>query len=460
MSERRPNIIYFVCHDIGRHLGAYGKPVHSPCLDQFAAEGIRFNTAFCSSPACSPSRACAMTGKYAHNNGELGISHMGWSLAQDQQTIVDYLNNSGYDTIHCGMNHERHAQMNRYAQDFEYDWGDWDASAAVDRAVEFLEQRQEGKPFYLNIGTGEVHGSRYTNDRTVDEVYGGRVPEEDVYIPPYLKNSSANRYRLGGLQAALRYMDQQFERLLEALRASPHSDTTIVIFTTDHGIHGGYDDQLEPSDGQLFPFMDKGSLYDRGTEISLLMQLPQGQCSGMEVDHLIQNVDFMPTLLEAAHISIPAGINGRSFWPVLSGSNYTPHDCIMTERNFHGERIDHGESEHLDAYDPTRAVRTRQYHYIRHFKPVVRPEFMFPFMVSSDKEREEEYLFDVQNDPMECVNLVKRPEYRAVLKKMRNDLREWMEDTDDFLLGTEVPEPPEETGWGTWPIPIEQRVMK
>ena len=103
----RPNILYFVVHDIGRHMGCYGAPVATPNLDAFAASGVPFTNAFGNSAACSPSRICAMTGLYAHTSGGVGLAHMGWPLADDVLTIVDHLGAAGYETIHSGMQHER-----------------------------------------------------------------------------------------------------------------------------------------------------------------------------------------------------------------------------------------------------------------------------------------------------------------------------------------------------------------
>ncbi|MCD8483831.1 MAG: sulfatase-like hydrolase/transferase [Verrucomicrobia bacterium] len=102
------NILYFVCHDLGRALGSYGAHIPTPHLDAFAAEGIRFSDAHCASPACSPSRACVMSGKYAHTTGALGLSHMGWPLHRDFPTTVDDFNAAGYTTMLSGINHERH----------------------------------------------------------------------------------------------------------------------------------------------------------------------------------------------------------------------------------------------------------------------------------------------------------------------------------------------------------------
>ena len=78
--SRPPNIIHFICHDLGKELGCYGKPIASPNLDRFANEGVTFTNAFCNSPACSPARGCIMTGRYAHCSGGVGLAHMGWPL--------------------------------------------------------------------------------------------------------------------------------------------------------------------------------------------------------------------------------------------------------------------------------------------------------------------------------------------------------------------------------------------
>ena len=105
MRYNRPNILYVVCHDLGRTLGCYGKPVISPNLDRFASQGALFASAFCSSPACSPSRGCAMTGQYAHTNGLMGLVNQGWSLPESTRTIIDHLNDAGYTTAHVGLQH-------------------------------------------------------------------------------------------------------------------------------------------------------------------------------------------------------------------------------------------------------------------------------------------------------------------------------------------------------------------
>src|SRR5437868_2796762 len=102
------NILFFTCHDLGRHLGCYGHPtVHTPALDSLARSGVRFDNAFCTAPQCSPSRASLHTGRYPHSTGVLGLAHppFGWRLAPPEKHLVQMLADSGYATVLVGMQH-------------------------------------------------------------------------------------------------------------------------------------------------------------------------------------------------------------------------------------------------------------------------------------------------------------------------------------------------------------------
>ncbi len=440
----RPNIIYFVVHDLGKHLGCYGAPIESPNLDAFAAESVRFESAFCNSAACTPSRCCAMTGLYAHTSGGVGLAHIGWPLPDEVPTIVDYLNDAGYETIHTGMQHERHPGEMRYQVDTMVHWSSFNAERGVDDALAYLESRDRsrrsapGQPFYLNVGSQQPHASTWGK---TDALYGGPVPPEDVFIPQHMPDTPEARAEFGRFQAAIRYMDAQFGRLMEGLERLGHARDTIVVFTTDHGISAP---------------RSKGTLYDRGTEITLLVRMPDGRGAGTEVCHLIQNIDYVPTLLEAAGAPLPGRLQGRSFWPLLAGGDYVPHEFIFTERNFHGEgRIFGSPGDFVDRYDPLRAVRTPEFHYIKRFDPRVKCRPWLPFDVPHLKvqpgeptshglpaprePRPEAELYQVTRDPLEFIDLCNRPEFRHVRQDLDARLMAWMQETDDFVLRSEVP---------------------
>ena len=104
MPARRSSIVHIICHDLGRHLRCYGRPdVESPNLDRLAAEGVRFANCFSASTPCSPARGSLMTGRYAHSNGQIGLTHRGFPLPHEEQTLVDHLNSAGYLTAHIGL---------------------------------------------------------------------------------------------------------------------------------------------------------------------------------------------------------------------------------------------------------------------------------------------------------------------------------------------------------------------
>ncbi len=439
MSEK-PNIIYFVCHDLGRHLGCYGLPLASPRLDAFGKQGIIFERAYCSSPACSPSRQCAMTGQYAHVSNGMGLAHMGWPLSDDTLSIVEYLKDAGYETAHVGLEHEWHPHSGRYDVEAAYHWDDWICENAISDAITYLENKQGDQPFYLNIGTQEVHACRFTRDDIVDECYNGRTPAEDTVLPLYTKDDADARRYMGGFQSAISYMDEQWGRFLDYIDSSRFADNTLIIFTTDHGI--------APPNVKR----SKGTLYEAGVGITLMMQLPKGMKQGYRVNDLIPNIDFVPTLLEAAGATIPDRVNGKSFWPLLSGEEYKSNDAVFTERNFHGEKIKPEDPDHVSLLDPVRAVRTDRFHYIRWYDPALKPEAIPDHCRDDDEKRHEERLYDVIQDGVECVDISERPEYRHVLEEMRQRLDQWMHETNDWILSGEQPEQPYAEGWGgNWP---------
>jgi arylsulfatase A-like enzyme len=385
-----------------------------------------------------------MTGKYAHVSGAVGLAHMGWPLAQEEKTVIDYFNEDGYETVHSGYIHERHPRMNRYQIDLCEHWDDFDSAVAVDKAIGYLEGRDPGdRPFYLNIGTMEVHASLW--EKKLD-VYGGPIPEEEVYVPNYVPDTPRFRRRFARFHASIGYLDTHFRRLVDAIDRLGYGSDTVVIFTTDHGIAN---------------MRSKGTLYDRGVEITLLVRLPEGKGAGTVREELIPNIDFAATVLDIAGMETPADMNGRSFWPRLTDGEYEPHGMIFTERNFHGERPYRGADHYIDRYDPIRSVRTRDFHYIRWFRPEIKKRPWLWFEVPEERddegripeprlERREEELYHVVHDPGEFRNVATQPEYRDVKEDLRGALTRWMEETDDHVLEGRVPERPQEPGWGPW----------
>jgi arylsulfatase A-like enzyme len=409
------NFLYIVCHDLGRAMGCYGAAVPTPHLDRFATESIRFTNAHCASPACSPSRACAMSGLHAHHSGAIGLSHMGWPLPLSLPTTVDDFNAAGYQTILSGINHERHPRTDRYEVDLTQRWEDWNSDRAVDNALEALKTRDSSRPFYLNTATQEPHACTWS-------AVGKRIPalpdDHPVWSPPGMPDYPKKTDDFRRFAASIAFMDHHIGRLIDGLDDLGLRDTTLVVFTTDHGMSGP---------------RAKGTLYGLGTEIAFLMRLPDGAHAGETRDTLLSNLDFRPTWSEALDLPKPEKIDGQSFWPVIQNSGHPHRDHLYLERNYHGEKLRPDDKDWTDLYDPIRAIRTPDHLYIRHYIPDAWP----------DRFRASEELFDLASDPGEEHPLTDPDAIQPF-----RDLQE----SDARALGDFVPAPPpprpEKPGWG------------
>ena len=412
------NVLHIICHDLGRHLRCYGRAdVPSPNLDRLAGEGVRFANCFTVSPPCSPARGALMTGRYAHSNGQIGLAHRGFELPETARTITDHLNAAGCLTASIGLQHERKDPTeNRYQYD---DHESTHCEVVAEKVVAFLEQqaKQGGPPFYLNAGFSEVHLPFGRAEYTPGD-------PARVSVPGWLPDNEGVREELARFNGAIQFMDQAVGAILAGLERTGLSETTLAMFTTDHGM--------------AFP-RAKGMLYDPGIGVALIMRMPPGGGpQGVVVDDIISSVDVAPTLLEAVGASVPEMIQGRSFLGLLTGGAYEPRLSLFAEKNYH------------DSYDPIRCVRTGRLKYLRNFerrrkivlasdqKRSSAAREMWPW---AQQARDPEELYDLESDPYEMVNLSGEEDMKAVLEDLRGQLDRWMEETGDPLLGGPVAAP-------------------
>jgi arylsulfatase A-like enzyme len=415
----RPNILFFTCHDLGRHLGCYGHAtVRSPALDALAGAGVRCAQAFCTAPQCSPSRASLHTGYYPHAAGVLGLAHapFGWQLTPTTLHLAHRLNAAGYATALIGMQHLI-ARGQAAELGYRQVWPVAPALEEAARAAACLRELAGAQPFYLEVGFEEPH-------RPYD--FGGAVPDDEngVEVPPYLPAVPAAREDLAAFQGAVRVMDTAVGRILAELDALGLAQTTWVIFTADHGI--------------AMP-RAKGTLYDPGIEIALLLRWPgRGLAGGTVVTPLLSNVDVVPTLLEGLDLPLPDTLHGRSFWPLLRGAAYAPRTEIFAEKTFH------------TYYEPMRAIRTATHKRIVNFEvstavdvPAdVRSSPVYPLLLEDfDRAREPVELYDLTTDPGERTNLAGHADLAEIEVDLRQRLLAWMRDTADLLLEGPVASP-------------------
>ncbi|MGZ0654796.1 sulfatase-like hydrolase/transferase [Coraliomargarita sp. W4R72] len=447
-SGKRPNIIYFVAHDLGKHISTYGVPVPTPTLDGLAASGVTLDRAFCTSPPCSPSRGCALTGHPPHRNGLMGLVNHGWALDAQPPNIVDVLNSNGYETASAGFTHERHggARNMKYQKVFGNRMEDTFIENAIDDSIGYLKSRKSGdKPFYLNIGTMETHGSQWNPKSQFAKQAGRGVAKfgvdtkEATYIPPEMPETEYSYEMMRHFAPCIRYMDAQLARLIEYIETMDEADNTLFVFTTDHGILSS---------------RGKGTIYEHGMEIATIFHQPGRLDGGMRFPHLVANADFFPTLLDYVGIQAPPNF-ATSHWNGLSGEGaYTPQEQIFIERNYH------------ENYDPIRSVRTPRYQYIRNFHPFAK-KFPTPaeILASNDprihdlwpsestlagpdhssqslakyQDRDREELYDLENDPGQLRNLAGEPVLADVKDNLSSLCDDYMQRTNDPLLRGPIP---------------------
>jgi N-sulfoglucosamine sulfohydrolase len=407
------NVLFITCHDLGRHLGCYGhQTVSSPNLDALADTGVKFDQTFATAPQCSPSRAALHTGRYPHATGVLGLAHapFDWPLPSHQHHIAQTLKENNYATALVGM---QHLIGRDRADELGYEQVHPVAPALemADAAVQLLRKLSASdRPFYLEVGFEEPH-------RPYD--FGGAQPDDSlgVEIPGYLPNCPEARRDFGAFQGAVRAMDAGVGRLLDGLRELGLEENTWVIFTTDHGA--------------AMP-RAKGTLYDPGIEVALLMRWPDGGLTGGRAyNQMLSNIDVVPTMLDALGLEQRKNLHGESFWPLLIDAPYLPRTEIFAEKTFH------------TYYEPMRAVRTATYKYIVNFEvstavdvPAdVRQSPIYPRLIPEfSRDRPHIELYDLTTDRWEQTNLAGHPDVAEEEATLRHRLLQWMRETQDPLL--------------------------
>lgn len=415
MSARRPNIVLFITHDTGRHLGCYGADVETPHLNRLAEQAVLFLQAYCTAPQCSPSRGSLITGRYPHRHGLIGLAHRGFRLRPGLPLLPQLLAQAGYSTHLFGIQHEtdrqRSSELGYQTVHLVRDnTCDHLASAVVD----FLCSNPP-QPFFLSIGSFETH-------RPYPQA---SPPPAGLRLPPYLPDAPEVRQDIADLQESVRRVDQAVGQVVTALQKAHLWENTLFLYITDHGI--------------AFPGA-KATLFDPGIEIALLLH-GAGFAGGKRIEAMVSNIDVLPTLCELADVPPPGDLDGKSLVPLVQGKVKQLHPHLYVEQTYHA------------AYDPVRGVRTEQFKYIRSF---ARRPFWLPPNVDNGytkdwyrqhrpevfrEPRPAELLYDLRSDPLERENLATHPEYALVLARLRAMLERWMRDTEDPLLRGHVAPP-------------------
>ncbi|MEO0515439.1 MAG: sulfatase [Planctomycetota bacterium] len=438
------NILYLHSHDTGRYIRPYGHAVSTPHLQRFAERGVTFRHAFCANPTCSPSRACLLTGQYAHINGMMGLAHRGGRLNDPSRTLPALLRDHGYDTVLAGFQHiadlSTGDSMQRYGYSHEPHLDRAPAldhetrdEATVDAAVKFLgSRRHDQTPFFLDAGFFATHRTspppsaepKVGADAWHNGVHSPIGDPRYVLPPACLPDTPTTRKDFADFAEAATRLDRYYGQVLDELERAGLAHDTLVLITTDHGL--------------AFPRM-KCNLTAHGIGVAMMMAgpgAPNGQAftGGRVIEGLVSHVDWFPTVCGVLNIQPPDGVQGQSMLPLLEASqdDAPGREAVFAEVNYHA------------AYEPMRSVRTHDFSYIRRLQDV--DHAVYPNIDDSVTKRQaeesgflnqkpaQEMLFDLRHDPAELCNCIDQPAYGDIADSMRARLDRWMKETHDPAL--------------------------
>ncbi|MFO8082114.1 MAG: sulfatase-like hydrolase/transferase [Armatimonadota bacterium] len=460
MSAR--NVVLFMTDGHPKDiLGCYDNDLLStPAIDGLASDGVRFERAFAAHSVCMPTRASVYTGRYPHIHG---VWANGCRLAESEVTMPQVLSEAGWTTGAAGKVHfepqqacdtliprvegeyygfdEVHLSENRLGEEY-LAWVDQQHPELSDiarsrrdvpeeihelqwitsQAIDFIQRQAEAHtPFFCHCSFHEL-----SPPCTPPEGWGGHYDPADVPIPElhaddldrkpdfyrecyegYLANGRQPdeptlRRSVASCYDQMRFIDHQFDRMMRTLDDLGIADDTIVLFMADHGL--SLNDHFQWRHG---PF-----LFDEVTNIPMIWRLPGG-ASGEVTHEMIEQVDVMPTILDALGVDVPAGVQGRSMLPLLCGDqDASGRDSVLMQERQAPDLAARGlEPERITQW----AVRTHEWKLVH-----------YPGEDFGE-------LYDLREDPGEFRNVWGEPGYAAPRAQMERLLLDRIAQSRDPL---------------------------
>ncbi|WP_303317267.1 sulfatase-like hydrolase/transferase [Flavivirga abyssicola] len=358
-KRSKPNILLLLADDMGYgELGTYGQEtIKTPFLDEFASRGMRFTDFYAGTSVCSPSRAVLMTGLHTGHlsiRGNKGLINGKWDrvpLKKSEITIAEVLRKAGYQTAMIGKWHlgvpedystwakgrgfdyavqeqwgedakgneidERIHWVNNTEDSIFYNYNDYKCldEFRTNFALEYLDKKDDDKPFFLYMSYRIPHAHEYFLSKT--DLYSDKIEEW-----PEIERRHAARVTM---------LDAQIRRLIDSLEERGELENTLVIYTSDNGPtnenHHNY--KFFNSSGGLKGH--KRDVYEGGVRVPMLAywegKIKPGTVSG----HQSTFYDIMPTLAQVAGTQTPKNIDGISLLPEFLGKPQKKHDFLYWE---------------------------------------------------------------------------------------------------------------------------------
>ncbi len=327
-ANNQPNIILILADDLGySDLSMNGSDLYeTPNIDKLASQSVIFSQAYASHPTCLPSRLAIQTGKYPSRLQVVNHSHK--PNLQEDITLAERLNASGYTTCHIGKWHIGDSNNEPTQQGYDtciatngagmpasyfypykkpkksiFDVPDLEDSKSDDfltdklgdKAVGFIQQNRNN-PFFINLCFYAVHTPIQAKEEKIKK-YQQKIHDGLLHTNP----------EYAGL---VEHLDDNVGKIMNAIQEAGIADNTIVLFFSDNG------GLLDVTSN--FPFRDgKGSLYEGGTREPLFIKWP-GTTEGGRICHEpVIGHDLYPTILKMAGINKKVDVDGIDITPLL-----------------------------------------------------------------------------------------------------------------------------------------------
>lgn len=497
MKDKRPNILFAFADDYGRYASCYRglenagslcSFVETPNIDRISREGVTFCNAHVPAPSCTPCRSSLLSGRYFWQT-RLGAILAGAVFDKDIPTWPLELEKSGY---HVGFTYkvwgpgvaidDSYAGRKNCYTPAGHDFNQFSFRASDNREAgmdgeeakkplydevrgnfrSFLEAREKSDPdapFAYWWGPTNTH--RKWQKGSGKKLWGIDPDKLEGHMPAFFPDVHDVREDVADYLGECQAYDSGLGVLLEELEAMGELDNTLVVVSGDHGIPG-------------FP-RAKCNLYSIGSEVILTARLPGRIPAGRTVTDMVNIFSLAPSFLEAGRCDRPEGMVAPSLWPLMTGEEESlseEDNWVVTGRERH---VAHARQWNLPY--PTRSIRTKEYTYIRNFKPRRWPmgdpkgmddpdappipwddlqenayaayadldasptkawmvhhrgeeEHRENYRLGFDKRPEDE-LFHNTSDPDQMVNLAEDPAYASVREELRARLMNVLKEQND-----------------------------
>lgn len=421
---KKPNIVFVLTDQMrASAMGCAGvEEVYTPNIDGFANEGTRFTRAISNTPACSPARASLWSGMHTINHQ---LVNNDITLRTDFKSFAHSLNEQGYHSGYIGKWHLDNNDRGVFVppgprrQGFDDFWAafncnhlyfdgyyylndhpephwidGYEPKAQTELAVDYIRRKvNEEQPFFLVLSWGPPHDPYLEVPRQYLDMY----PEGQIRLKPNVPET-ASRQDIAGYYAHVTALDEYFGRILQAVSSSGIEESTIVVFTSDHG------DMLY-SQNEMY----KSKPWSESINIPLIMRWPGHIVAGRVTGSPISIVDFMPTLLSMCQVTIPEQAEGVDLSAYVLGDETAGQKSVFINQPVVPKFFTHPE---------WRGVVTETHTYARTLEK--------PWILYNDT-----------SDPHQLDNLLDSNDHAELMQNMEQLMQTWLQRIGDPFESTD-----------------------